>query len=107
MYSPQHRVNQHPSCVFNLFFFQVHTLPPLLSQMDDVLGQATAVQRSLVHQRGVVDSIGDKLYNLGSRFPVVNGLLNAIRRRKSRDSLVLGSVIAGCCLFILIYWLNK
>ncbi len=75
--------------------------------MDDVLGQATAVQRSLVQQRGVVDTIGDKLYNLGSRFPVVNGLLNAIRRRKSRDSLVLGSVIAGCCLFILIYWLNK
>lgn len=75
--------------------------------MDDVLGQATAVQRSLAHQRGVVESVGDKLYSLGSRFPVVNGLLNAIRRRKSRDSLVLGSVIAGCCLFIVVYWLNK
>lgn len=79
----------------------------LATQMDDVLGQATAVQRSLAHQRGVVESVGDKLYNLGSRFPVVNGLLNAIRRRKSRDSLVLGSVIAGCCVFILVYWLNK
>lgn len=75
--------------------------------LDDVIGQADAVRSNLLDQRRVVDGIGDKLYNLGSKFPVVNGLLNAIRRKKNRDSIVLGSVISACCLFLLIYWVNK
>lgn len=75
--------------------------------LDDVLGQADAVRGNLLEQRRVVDGIGDKLYSLGAKFPVVNGLLNAIRRKKSKDSIVLGTVIAVCCLFTLIYWWNK
>ncbi len=44
---------------------------------------------------------------VGSRFPVVNGLLNAIRRKKSKDTLVLSGVIAACILFTIIYVMAK
>lgn len=40
---------------------------------------------------------------MGAKFPVVNSLLNAIRRRKSKDTLVLGGVIAACIVFTLLY----
>ncbi|CAI5494089.1 unnamed protein product [Closterium sp. Naga37s-1] len=43
-----------------------------------------------------------------SPLPVqLNTLLSAIRRKKSRDSLILAAVIAACTLFLLVYWLNK
>lgn len=35
-------------------------------------------------QRTMFDNIGGKLVTIGSRFPVVNGLLNAIRRKKNK-----------------------
>jgi Golgi SNAP receptor complex protein 1 len=44
---------------------------------------------------------------LGGRFPVVNTLLNAIRRKKSKDTLVLGGVITACILFTLVYIMLK
>lgn len=55
-----------------------------LPQLDDVMGQAQSVSSNLQQQRAVFDSIGSKMTNLGARFPVVNSLLNAIRRKKSK-----------------------
>ena len=52
--------------------------------MDDALGQAQAVASSLSEQRSLFDSIGGKLISVGAKFPVVNGLLNAIRRKKNK-----------------------
>jgi len=49
----------------------------------------------------------DKLISVGERFPVVNGLMNAIRRKKSKDTLVLSAVIAGCTVFTIIYLFSK
>jgi hypothetical protein len=31
----------------------------------------------------------------------------AIRRKKSRDTYILGSVVAACTVFLLLYWLSK
>ena len=53
-------------------------------QLDDVIGQAQGVSSNLQQQRQLFDSIGGKMSNLGARFPVVNSLLNAIRRKKSK-----------------------
>lgn len=44
---------------------------------------------------------------LGSKFPVVSNLVTAIRRKKSKDTMILSGVIAGCTILMLIYWLNK
>jgi len=48
-----------------------------------------------------------KLGNLGAKFPVVNSLVSAIRRKKSKDTLILSAVVACCTLFLLAYWSRK
>ncbi|PNH10224.1 Golgi SNAP receptor complex member 1-2 [Tetrabaena socialis] len=79
------------------------TIQNSASMVDDLLSQASNVSGNLLQQRRVFESIADKLMQVGSRFPVVNGLLNAIRRKKSKDTLVLSGVIAACVLFTIIY----
>ena len=56
----------------------------IVLQLDDVLGQAQSVSHGLGDQRKVFESSGLKLQNLTARFPVVNGLLNSIKRKKNR-----------------------
>lgn len=75
--------------------------------LDEVMGTAQAVSGSLGQQRTVFEGVGGKMQSLGSKFPVVNSLMNAIRRRKNRDNLILAAVVAACTLFILVYWWHK
>mmetsp|Transcript_34838 Transcript_34838/g.82653 ORF Transcript_34838/g.82653 Transcript_34838/m.82653 type:complete len:130 (-) Transcript_34838:487-876(-) len=77
------------------------------SALDATLSTATEVASSLGEQRQIFEGVTNKLTTLGSKFPVVNGLLNAIRRKKSKDTIILAAVIAACTLFTIIYWLNK
>ena len=53
-----------------------------------------AVSGSLGQQRTVFEGVGGKMQSLGSKFPVVNSLMNAIRRRKNRVGAL---QLAGCC----------
>ncbi|KAG1668118.1 hypothetical protein FOA52_003905 [Chlamydomonas sp. UWO 241] len=73
------------------------------SAIDEVLSTAQAVSSNLMQQRQLFDSIGDRLLSVGARFPVVNSVLNAIRRKKSKDTIVLSAVITGCVLFTIVY----
>ncbi|EFN59854.1 hypothetical protein CHLNCDRAFT_133637 [Chlorella variabilis] len=75
--------------------------------LDEVMGTAQAVSSGLGQQRGMFEGISGKMSSLGNKFPVVNTLMNAIRRRKNRDNLILAAVVAACTLFILVYWWNK
>jgi Golgi SNAP receptor complex protein 1 len=75
--------------------------------MDEVMGTAQGVASNLAAQRTLFDSIEGRVSAVAARFPVVNSLLNAVRRRKNRDGLILGGVVAACLLFILLYWANK
>eukprot|EP00798_Chlamydomonas_sp_ICE-L_P028081 gene28081-31189_t len=83
------------------------SMPHVTLQVDEVLSQATSVSTNLVDQRRDFDNIRERIVNVGARFPVVNGLLNAIRRKKSKDTLVLAGVIAGCIVFTLVYLAYK
>jgi golgi SNAP receptor complex member 1 len=47
------------------------------------------------------------MLQVASKFPVVNSLLNAIRRKKSKDTLVIAGVIAACIVFTFLYLLSK
>ena len=49
-----------------------------------MLAQAQSVSRSLLEQRRIFSNVQDKLATVGERFPVINGLLNAVRRKKSK-----------------------
>lgn len=79
------------------------TLSTSTTYVDNMLEQAQSVSRSLLEQRRIFTNVQDKLGVIGEKFPAIGGLLNAIRRRKSKDTLVLSGVIAACLVFTLIY----
>ena len=53
-------------------------------QLDDVIGQAQAVSTSAGEQGRIFDNIGSKLVSVSSKFPMVNGIMNGIRRKKNK-----------------------
>uniref|UniRef100_A0A1D1Y6L5 Golgi SNAP receptor complex member 1 n=1 Tax=Anthurium amnicola TaxID=1678845 RepID=A0A1D1Y6L5_9ARAE len=78
-----------------------------IAQIDEVTGQAEAVKGALAAQRSTFVEIQGKVKQLGDRFPVIRSLLGAIKRKRSKDTIVLSAVIAGCTLFLIIYWISK
>ncbi|GAB4844343.1 Golgi SNAP receptor complex member 1-2 [Ancistrocladus abbreviatus] len=78
-----------------------------IAHMDDVISQAQTTRAVLGSQRALFGDIGGKVKILSEKFPIIRGLLGSIRRRRSRDTLILSAVIAACTLFIIIYWLSK
>ncbi|CAA6673666.1 unnamed protein product [Spirodela intermedia] len=78
-----------------------------IGQIDEVTSQAESVKGSLAAQRNAFTEIQGKVKQLGDKFPVIRNLLGAIKRKRSRDTLILSAVIAGCTLFLIIYWFSK
>ena len=77
------------------------------SAVDDVIGAAQATAAALVSQRGIFGGIASNLSGVGSRFGVMHDVLAAIKRKRSKDTMVLSAVVAFCFAFTLIYWLAK
>ncbi|KAK8501410.1 hypothetical protein V6N12_047145 [Hibiscus sabdariffa] len=73
----------------------------------DVINQAQTTRAVLGSQRALFGDVQGKVKVLSDKFPVIRGLLGSIRRKRSRDTLILSAVIAACTLFIIIYWLSK
>ncbi|KAJ7568287.1 hypothetical protein O6H91_01G026000 [Diphasiastrum complanatum] len=78
-----------------------------IAQIEDVINQAQATKGALAAQRTAFSEIQSKVKQLGDRFPVIRGLLGAIKRKRSKDTLILSAVIAACALFLILYWLAK
>ena len=53
-------------------------------QIGEVLGQAEAVSSQLSLQRQLFLGMGGKMQALTNRFPALNGVMTAIRRKKSK-----------------------
>eukprot|EP00882_Tetradesmus_deserticola_P011191 GHRQ01011840.1.p1 GENE.GHRQ01011840.1~~GHRQ01011840.1.p1 ORF type:complete len:233 (+),score=106.35 GHRQ01011840.1:239-937(+) len=83
------------------------TLNSSTNYVDDMLAQAQSVSRSLLEQRRIFGNVQDNLGTIGEKFPAISGLLNAIRRKKSKDTLVLSGVIASCIVFTIIYLFSR
>ncbi|KAF9600825.1 hypothetical protein IFM89_013060 [Coptis chinensis] len=75
--------------------------------IDDVISQAQTTRAVLGSQRTLLGDVQGKVKQLGDKFPIIRGLLGAIKRKRSRDTLILAGVIAACTLFLIIYWLSK
>ena len=58
-------------------------------QLDEVMGTATAVAGRVGEQSRIFENIGNKVLAVGAKFPAINGVINAVRRKKSK----VGSVI--------------
>ncbi|KAH9318230.1 hypothetical protein KI387_019999, partial [Taxus chinensis] len=78
-----------------------------ITQIDDVISQAQAAKGVLSSQRTLFVEIQGKVKQLSDKFPVVRGLLGAIKRKRSKDTLILSAVIAGCTVFLILYWMAK
>ncbi|XP_008794815.1 Golgi SNAP receptor complex member 1-2-like [Phoenix dactylifera] len=78
-----------------------------INQIDEVIGQAQGTRSVLGTQRALFGNVQGKVKQLGDKFPIIRGLLGAIRRKRSKDTLILSAVIAACTLFLIIYWLSK
>lgn len=77
------------------------------AQADAVIEQAQAASSALSQQRGLFTDTLGKVANINTRFPAVNNILNAIRRKKSKDTLVISAVAGICTIFLVVYWLFK
>lgn len=75
--------------------------------LDEVLAHASQLGGTLRDQRTLFDNIGNKMMSVGTKFPVVNGLLNAIRRRKSRETIVITGLVVVCTLLLLAYLMRR
>lgn len=71
--------------------------------IDEVIDQASTISDNLKSQGSVFHRMSDRLMEVGMKYPVVNGLLRSISRRKSRDTIILSLVVAGCLAFVIIY----
>ncbi|GMY23197.1 Golgi SNAP receptor complex member 1-2 [Fagus crenata] len=78
-----------------------------ISHIDDVIGQAQTTRQVLGTQKAFFGDVQGKVKHLSDKFPIIRGLLGSIKRRRSRDTLILAAVIAACTLFLIIYWLSK
>ncbi|KAM7260893.1 hypothetical protein ACFE04_026368 [Oxalis oulophora] len=78
-----------------------------ISHIDDVINQAQSTRAVLGSQRGLLGDVQGKVKSLSDKFPVIRGILGSIKRKRSRDTLILSAVIAACTLFLIIYWLSK
>ncbi|XP_062001249.1 Golgi SNAP receptor complex member 1-2 [Rosa rugosa] len=78
-----------------------------VSHIDEVISQAQTTRAVLGSQRALFGDVQGKVKNLSDKFPVIRGVLGSIKRRRSRDTIILSAVIAACTLFLIIYWLSK
>lgn len=77
------------------------------ANVDAIIGQARNVANALNEQRGTFSAISGKLQGLTSAFPAIHNVVNSIRRKRSRDTIVLACVVCTCTLFVVGYWLAK
>ncbi|CDS37713.1 Golgi SNAP receptor complex [Echinococcus multilocularis] len=72
--------------------------------LTDRLSAASAIRSALKSQHHMLKATTGNLLNLRAQFPLVNKVLNQVSWRKKRDSIIVGSVI-GCCLLFLLFYL--
>jgi len=78
-----------------------------IAHIDDVISQAQTTRHVLSSQKAFFGDVRGKVKHLSDKFPLIRGVLGSIKRRRSRDTLILSAVIAACTLFLIIYWLSK
>lgn len=69
----------------------------------DALATAAAARESLSNQRSSLLGIRGRIVDLRTRFPTIDALMVRIGRKKKRDVLILGVLIAVCLIFTLLY----
>ena len=71
--------------------------------IDSSLEISSMIKKDLADQRRYFHNINTKVNAIANRFPLVNSVLQKIKMKKRKDSLVLGVVIAVCFIILLLY----
>jgi Golgi SNAP receptor complex protein 1 len=71
--------------------------------MDANIEIASMIRKDLSDQKRFLLNITTKVNNIANRFPLINNVLQKIKVKKRKDSLVLGFVIAICLIILLLY----
>jgi golgi SNAP receptor complex member 1 len=71
--------------------------------MDRNLEMASMLKKDLADQRKYFMNITHKVKTIANRFPLMNNILQKIKIKKRKDSLVLGFVIALCLIILILY----
>ena len=74
-----------------------------LNGASQTLAQAQSIRADLGQQRASLARTMTGIGSIVTSIPGINGLVDAIRRRRSRDDQILAGVIASCILFTLWY----
>lgn len=67
-------------------------------QLDEVMGTATAVAGRVGEQSRIFENVGNKVLAVGAKFPAINGVINAVRRKKSKVGIMTLMFTADLCL---------
>ncbi|GBG61400.1 hypothetical protein CBR_g20431 [Chara braunii] len=78
-----------------------------LAQLEDVINQAQVTKSTLAQQRMTFTEISSRMSVIADKLPMVRSLLGLIKRKKSKDTIILSLVIAACTIFLIVYWLYK
>ena len=71
--------------------------------IDQQIELAVSVKENLTSQRQSLRYIQTKMNSIAHKFPMINNLVQKIKFKKKKDSIVLGVVIALCLIIMLLY----
>jgi len=93
--------NNNPE--MDYLFRERNSIGNSMRSATSVLGQASQIHDSLRLQGQSLRTVGGTVGHMTSQVPGLHYLMDAIRRRRSRDDTILSLVIASCILFTLWY----
>ncbi|KAJ7161294.1 hypothetical protein C8R43DRAFT_1086628 [Mycena crocata] len=71
---------------------------------DDLLEQAYETRAEFGRQRTALSTINSRMKTVLNTMPGISNLVNMIKSRRRRDTIIMGAVISACILFILYSW---
>ncbi|KAF8215928.1 snare region anchored in the vesicle membrane C-terminus-domain-containing protein, partial [Mycena galopus ATCC 62051] len=70
---------------------------------DDMLEQAYETRAEFGRQRSALDGINSRMKGVLNTMPGINNLVNMIKSRRRRDTIIIGVVIGVCIIIIISY----
>ncbi|POY72581.1 hypothetical protein BMF94_4408 [Rhodotorula taiwanensis] len=70
---------------------------------DDTLSQAYATRAEFAAQRSSLSNIQSRMNGVAAQVPGLNSVIGMINSRRRRDSVIMGSVLGVCTLFLLYF----
>ncbi|KAI6188409.1 Golgi SNAP receptor complex member 1 [Aphelenchoides besseyi] len=74
--------------------------------LDEQIHIAIGVKESLHTQRMGMSDINKKLHHLSKKYPAIGSIMQKIRAKKRKDTIILAAVIVGCFIFLFFYMMH-